>query len=264
MTDQFEFKTPPRRRISIGAKAIAYRDREIIRTLGRDLVGEARRTGLPGRINGPQDVYRHLTFAGELTLRYGSAMADQILEINEMKEYSGGIRYGVNTDIGTTMDRTVNPMAIKAMRGVKTPQDVRRVARALTIESVRNNGSGANGSIPYLPEHLWTSDPRPDGGDRNAIPPDWRPRGLWPGNAGINPRLADMALEVPVEQWTEAHLRAVMQDRRYFREHRERQARTARVARYLEAKHGGPIQVGAYTRSDGTPVAAHTRASVRA
>lgn len=264
MSDRFEFKSPPRRRVSTGAKMVAYRDREAIRTLGTELIREARATGLPGRANGPQDVYRHSMFAGELTLRYGSEMADQILEINEMKEYPGGIRYGVKTDIDNVMDRTVNPMAIKAMRGVKSPEEVRRRARALTIESIRNNGSGANGSIPYLPEHHWQPNIREDGGDPHEIPPDWRPRGIWPGNVGINPRLADLALDVPVEQWTDAHLRAVTQDRRYYRDHPERQARTARVTRYLDAKHGGSIQVSAYTRGDGTQVSAHTRSSGRA
>jgi hypothetical protein len=263
MSDRFT--NPPERPISIAARAIMARDAFSLLSLEKRLITEAEASGLPGLASGPGDVYRHALLAGELTLRYGPDRANELLELNEKEKIFGVVPYGPMSDIDTAMDRTVNPMLVEAMRGAKTPEDVRRIARQQTLEAIRNNGTGANGSIPYLPEHHWHPKRFRDGRHPTEIPREWRPLGDRRGELGINPRLANMALDVPFELWTQAHVRAVMQDPRYYRDHPERKARTALVTRWFEAKYdGGPVQVDAYTRGDGTQVAAHTRASPRA
>lgn len=263
MSDRFT-RQPPRL-VTDKAYVIAILDRSRIAESGKRIDRKAKETGLPGQRNGPQDLYRHAMFAGTLTLEYGPETANALLELNERKRYFDVVPWGAKSDVDTLMDRTVNPMAVEAMRAAKTPEDVDRIVRQLTLDAIRNNGTGANGSIPYLPEHEWHPRHREDGGDPHAIPPEWRPLGDPRGEMGINPRLADMALDVPFEMWTEAHVRAVMQDRRYYRDHPERKARSALVSRWFERKYdGGPVHVAAHARGDGTQVAAHTRSSPRA
>lgn len=265
-----------------------------LQELGRRIDIEAQATKLPGRINGPQDVYRHCVLTGELRLRYGSNVANEVLNANEIKGTGIGIkdsyfdkekrehrdanafsgtyiretefrsvtaREAFQRDIAaqTDMDERVNDRCLKAMAGANTPEEVRARAKQLTIDAIAHGGSGENGSLPYRDRRTWI-------GEDKTIPTEFGGEDPGISHRGYAPTRVDDILGLPVESWTEEDRRTVMGDKRYY-DPRKRDPRiVARVEKSYSHAYGsdspgqsGPVSVDAYTRADGTQVDAHTR-----
>jgi hypothetical protein len=231
--------------------------------LSREIASEARRTRLPGVVNGPQDVYRHCILAGELRLRYGRDAASTILNANEVDGYvrgitGGGLQTRYEVAAQTKMDKLVNDRCLAAMRHAETPEDVRRIAHNLTRQALAHGGTGRNGTLPYRDRRTWT-------GSDTAIPDEFG--GEDPENAhpGFAPVAVEDILRRDTETWTEADRRAVIADPRYHDPKKRDPAIVARVTRSYELAYpstgpgGSPIEVDAYSRADGTQVDAHTR-----
>lgn len=240
------------------------------------VISAAENSGLPGWLDGPADTYRHALLSAELTRQHGSAKAQTILAMNEV----GGMISGVTTPIkvtrSTIMDTQVNLRAGRLGEGAKSFQEVERRVAAEIARSIEANGSGANGTLPYMSRDRWENRwGRPE---QNEIPPDWvrknrgeRQGNLSPGPASRRIAIAE-ALDKPDADWTEEDARAVMDDPRYYAwSHADKEALHARVRRYYERAYpnaagaksagGGPVQVDSYVRGDGTPVTAHSRAA---
>jgi hypothetical protein len=248
------------------ARAIADYLSGALRKLSEELINEANRTGLPGAESGPADLYRHCTLAGELRLRYGERTANTILNANEVKGAilgPGSILSGAqafqNSRAATRMDKLVNDRCLAAMAEAESPEDVRRIATEKTRQAIRNQGTGRNGSLPYLPPSMWN----PPG--RTQIPPQWG--GGNPNNPhrGFEPAMVDAILERPPESWTEQEARLVISDPRYYDSRRRDPRVVQRVQESYERRYGGPnggpIQIDSYTRGDGTHVDSHTRSA---
>jgi hypothetical protein len=200
--------------------------RKELEDLEKRITQEAAATGLPGRENGPQDVHRHCLLAGEPRLRFGTDGANDVLNANELR----GIWRGLSrhADLGnlaaqTANDKLVNDRCLAAMKPARTEEDVRRIAREKTLEAIRYGGDGRRGSLPYGARETWV------GGQ--SFPEEW-------GGArseGPHPGYAPFAVD--------------------------------RIIRRLNGGgrgsggNGGPVDVAAYTRADGTQVPAHTRSA---
>lgn len=132
--------------------------RRELEALERKITQEAAVTRLPGRENGPQDVYRHCLLAGELRLRYGADGANDLLNANEARGIWRGLSR--NADMGnlaeqTRNDKIVNDRCLAAMKPARTEDDVRRIARRKTLEAIRFGGDGRRGSLPYGARQTW-------------------------------------------------------------------------------------------------------------
>ena len=242
------------------------------------VLAATRKSGLPGWLDGPADAYRHALLSAELTRQHGAAKAQAILALNEVNGMAAGIREPIKTARATIMDTQVNLRAGRLGEGAKSFEEVERRVAAEIARSIEANGSGANGTLPYMSRDKWENeagDPEPI-----EIPPDWvrknraeRQGNLSPGPASRRAAIVE-ALGKSDADWTEADARAVMDDPRYYAwSHADKEALHARVRRYYERAYpnaagaksggGGPVQVDSYVRGDGTPVTAHSRAAPR-
>lgn len=249
-------------------RAIAVRNYFRLQEIRKYVLQKTAETGLPGQVNGPADAFRHTLLAGILVAEFGKDDALAILDAIE--DRSGG-RATSDPDLArqTALDHAVNVAAIEAMANVTNRAEAEATAARVIRDAIAQGGTGANGTIPYLPREDWkafTAGPYPQ------LEPEWRQiPDAWSngardeagrGNAAI---VVDAILARPPESWSEADARKVMGDPRYWKRQEPRIA--ALVERSFQHRYpgttGGPVDVDAYTRGDGTQVAAHTRAAPR-
>jgi hypothetical protein len=217
-------------------------------------------TGLPGWINGPADAFRHAYLAGRLRQEFGYVRAQAILAANEVKGLFQGRYEAYSTLEATIMDNEMNQKGLGFAEGISSPAELQDVLTEAMRRGIENGGVDRPGALHWLHPSKWktiTGQP-----ETRPIPPNWRRGAGWQIDRARDVALAAEAMELPTDAWTEAHARAMIADRRYRADNPERDERVARVSRFYE--RGGPVQVPAYTRIDGTQVAAHTRASPRA
>lgn len=194
--------------------------------LEKSIEVEAEATGLPGRVNGPQDAYRHCLLAGELRLRYGADGANDILNGNEGRGILRGIQRKADMDdllTQTATDKIVNDHCLAAMKPARSPSDVRRIAREKTLEAIKYGGDGRRDSLPYGARETWV-------GGQN-FPEEWggaRAEGPHPGYA---PFAVDRIIR--------------------------------RLSGGGGGGGGGDVEVDTYKRADGTRVEGHTRSAPR-
>lgn len=248
------------------ARAIADHRSGALGNLQTELIQESGRTGLPGLENGPADLYRHCVLAGELRLRYGERTANTILNANEASGLVSGTISAVgsiqtlrNVRDGTIMDKIVNDRCLGAMAEAETPSDVRRIAAEKTRQAIRNEGTGRNGSLPYLPQSMWNPP------NQTRIPREWGGGDPNKPHRGYEPAVVDAILARAPGTWTDGEARLVMADPRYYDPRRRDATVIERVTESFRLRYdgpnGGPIRVDAYTRADGTQVPAHTRSA---
>jgi hypothetical protein len=228
---------------------------------------EADNSGLPGHIDGPNDALRHIIGAAELVRQHGESIGKAILEANEL---DGSYNRGAANQSrdGAAMDRHNNPIGVLIGRTANSYDEVVERTTAEILKGIENGGSGKDGAPKWLDPSQWkTIKGEPD---KAPIPDNWnRPpqSGAATGDEGnAEPRAMSVGaiLKKPGRDWTDEEARFVMNDPRYWDSRRKEPALIARVAdsfhqRY-DGPNGGPIQVDAYTRADGTLVEAHTRA----
>jgi hypothetical protein len=224
-------------------------------------------TGPPGHVSGPNDALRHIIGSAELTRNYGPLPAWAMLEFNELKA-SNSAPLGTKPQPAedAAMDRHNNEIGIKIGRDAKSIEEIIERAKEAVQEGIANQGSGKDGGPVWLAPSEWKDpngkhDPRP-------IPEDWKDDGADAGKAAPLSHRTDAILRKPGDTWTEEEARHVMSDPRYWNSRRRDLRIAARVEESYKmrygASHGGPIQVAAFTRADGTAVAAHSRATPRA
>jgi hypothetical protein len=216
-------------------------------------------SGLRGQVNGPRYAYRHALLAGELVRNFGKEDALAILDHHESKNRRSRSRF-VRED--TAMDDFVNLRAVTQMIGVTSREDAERRADEIIRAAKREGGSGTNATVPYYPRRMWMTRGIADDSD---IPQVWGAEP--PGAQGTtrNSLLVDGILGKPAEDWSEAERRLVVGDRRYWDTKRRDPSIIARVVESYGAAYdrNGPVEVDAYTRADGTQVAAHDRSAPR-
>lgn len=166
------------------------------------------------------------------------------------------------------MDDHNNVIGVVIGRTANSYEEVVERAKAEIAKAIENNGSGKDGTAKWLDPSQWKDsngqpDPRP-------IPNNWNqpkaPEQTGDAEGAAEPRAARMAsiLAKPGRDWSDDDARFVMNDRRYWDPSRQDPALIERVNdsfhQRFDGPNGGPIQVDAYMRADGTQVAAHTRA----
>lgn len=241
-------------------------------------VEEARNSGLPGWTGGPADAYRHLVGAAELARQYGPTVAWTILEANEFKgSYLPGYK---QTDDDKAMDRHHNLAGVEFGMWAKSREEVLQWAKEQISKTHEAQEKGEKGPAVFLPPSEWRERPV---GPNDTPPTNWPPK--WTGEGdraeaeveeaepktmAARQSAADLALAKRDEDWTEEDARAAMNHPRYYGwSHPDQKEIGARVRKYFERAYpgttdgGGTVQVAAYTRDDGTPVDAHTRAAPR-
>jgi hypothetical protein len=237
-----------------------------IRDKARD---EAIESGLPGHISGPNDALRHIIGAAEAIRQHGEAGAGALIA-NEIRGSYYGDGPGGQTAADRAMDDHNNLIGALIGRTAKSYEEIVERAKAEIAKAIENEGSGKDGSPKWLDPSQWkTANGEPD---RRPIPENFgKPpqSGEATGednSGGAEPRAARMSaiLAKPGRDWTDEDARVVMSDPRYWDPRRKEPALIERVndsfhQRY-DGPNGGPIQVDAYARADGTQVAAHTRA----
>lgn len=228
-------------------------------------------SGLPGHVSGPQDAFRHIVGAAELTRIYGPLPAWMALEFNELKgSHSNSPSGGPQSPEDAAMDRHNNEIGIKIGRDAKSLEEIIERARDAIVQGIANGGVKTDGAPTWLPAERWKNEASEP--ETKPIPENWgKPpqSGEATGednSGGAEPRAARMSaiLAKPGRDWTDEDARVVMSDPRYWDPRRKDPALIERVndsfhQRY-DGPNGGPIQVDAYARADGTQVAAHTRA----
>jgi hypothetical protein len=220
-------------------------------------------TGLPGWINGPADAFRHAYLAGRLRQEFGYVRAQAILGANEAKGLFQGRNEPYATLEATVMDHQINQKGLDFAAGISSPAELQDVLAEAMKKGIENGGADRPGALHWLPPSKWKT--RQGHPETRPIPPNWRRGAGWQIDRARDVALAAEAMELPTDAWSEAHVRAVMRDKRYYSDHPERKARAALVTRWFEKKYdGGPVHVSAHTRGDGIQVAAHTRSNPRA
>jgi len=125
----------------------------------------ASESGLPSRIDGPGDAFRHLVWAAELTRRFGPQTASIILDLHEKMGYLGSyFRKGWSKE-AEDMDRHNNAIGMRIGQAARDYNDVLlRAGSTMTATSPEGNGTWKE------PHH---SSPFPA--------PMWLPREKWQG-----------------------------------------------------------------------------------
>jgi hypothetical protein len=128
----------------------------------------ASESGLPSRIDGPGDAFRHLVWAAELTRRFGPRTASIILDLHERMGYLGsGMGYFGNgwSKEAEDMDRHNNAIGMRIGQAARDYNDVlQRAGSTMTATAPEGNGTWRD------PHH---SSPFPA--------PTWLPREKWRG-----------------------------------------------------------------------------------
>ena len=162
----------------------------------------------------------------------------------------------------TAMDDFVNMRSVAKMEGVTSREEVERRAEKIIRDAIREGGSGANGTVPYHPSSRWMTRGVADDSD---IDPKWGVPKSGTDGATKNSILVDAILGKPGADWSEEEARLVMSDPRYWHSSKREQRVADRVQDSYRSRFsnrtGGAVQVGAYTRDDGTNVTAHTRSA---
>ena len=84
----------------------------------------ASESGLPSRIDGPGDAFRHLVWAAELTRRFGPQTASIILHLHEKMGYLGSyFRKGWSKE-AEDMDRHNNAIGMRIGQAAREYNDV--------------------------------------------------------------------------------------------------------------------------------------------
>ena len=134
---------------------------------------EAEVSGLPGRVNGPADAYRHVVWVAEMTRRLGPNNAARFAEFHELRgSMSASIREGFGSagdlkDLAaaTAMDRRNNLLGVAIGQEARSFEDVLVLARR-AIENSPLDGSGGMTGAVWLADTYWTGRgsnwPRPD------------------------------------------------------------------------------------------------------
>lgn len=243
-----------------------YKSLDAIRNKARD---EAVDSGLPGHISGPNDALRHIIGAAEAVRQHGEAGAAALIA-NEIRGSYYGDGAGGQTAADRAMDDHNNPIGVLIGKTAKSYEEVVERATAEIVKGIENGGSGKDGTAKWLDPSQWKTgngepDPRPIPENFGKPPQSGEASGAG-DSGGAEPRAARVAaiLAKPGRDWTDEDARVVMNDPRYWDSRRKDPALIERVSdsfhRRYDGPNGGPIQVDAYTRADGTHVAAHTRA----
>jgi hypothetical protein len=161
--------------------AVERRLRSIAAEVAEFANAEATASGLPGRVNGPQDAYRHLVGVGELARRVGVVPAWLMAEYNELESRAAMRRAeqarrpvpAANTRESRSMDRHNNRLALGLGLSAASPEQVIQRARIAIDRAHRTfSGSGADGTAFWHPHAMWEDI----GGDAAHLPTEIR----WP------------------------------------------------------------------------------------
>jgi hypothetical protein len=226
----------------------------------------ARQTSHPGNTNGPADAYRHMFGIAEVRRRSNHPVARGVGDYNERE----GMMLRLKTDADSQMDLHNNRIGERSGRIARNTAEVEARVHAEVRAAAIEGGTGKNGTAVYLPPEKW-AEPDPKNESLKRGPTVWPP----PGLAGSSE--VERILGKPIRLWTEEDARKVMQDRSYTQSnHPRRDEAFEKVRKHFEFRHdgprrgraaadrtagGGPVQVDAYTRGDGTNVDAHTRSN---
>ena len=125
----------------------------------------ASESGLPSRIDGPGDAFRHLVWAAELTRRFGAPAASIILDLHERMGYLSGYFGRGWSKQAEDMDRHNNAIGMRIGQAARDYNDVlQRASSIMTVAAPEGNGTWRD------PHH---GSPFPA--------PMWLPRGKWQG-----------------------------------------------------------------------------------
>jgi len=127
-------------------------------------IDAAKESGLPGRVDGPGDAFRHLVWAAELTRRFGPKIAKSILDDHEQQGWITGLIRGGWSKEAEEMDRYNNAIGIQIGQQAASYGDILERVRGI-VSATSPDGSGTwkdlRRPVPlkapkWLPPHRWT------------------------------------------------------------------------------------------------------------
>lgn len=124
---------------------------------------EAEASGLPGRVNGPADAYRHIVWVAEMTRRMGPNGAHSYAEFHEwtgqasgsLAERTGSRREDKDLAAASAMDRRNNLLGVTIGQRARTFDEVLAMARQAIERSPRDGSGGMIGAV-WLPMERWS------------------------------------------------------------------------------------------------------------
>jgi len=123
-------------------------------------IAAAKESGLPSRVDGPGDTFRHLVWAAELTRKFGPEVASYILGFHEIQGRGEG-----QSQQAEKMDRYNNAIGIRIGQTARDYGDVLQRVESL-VRATAPEGNGA-----WREPHHHSPHPAPQ----------WLPREEWKG-----------------------------------------------------------------------------------